>query len=130
MFYHLRSSRPKVFYKKCVLRNFAKITENTCARASLVIKLQASDLQQTLAQVFSCELCEISKNTFSYRTPPGDCFCHFLSHIFKVGIKYLWCYRYYYRLVLVWHKITSTWGKIISNIYDENILHHRNLRVS
>ena len=25
---------------------------------------------ETLAQVFSCELCEISKNTFSYRTPP------------------------------------------------------------
>ena len=25
---------------------------------------------QTLAQVFSCEFCEISKNTFSYRTRP------------------------------------------------------------
>ena len=31
----------------------------------------------TLAQVFSCEFCEISKNTFSYRTPLDDCFlCH------------------------------------------------------
>ena len=38
--------------------------ENTCARVSFLIKLQ------TLAQVFSCEFCEISKNTFSYRTPP------------------------------------------------------------
>ena len=26
-------------------------------------------------QVFSCEFCEISKNTFFYRTPLGDCFC-------------------------------------------------------
>ena len=26
--------------------------------------------KETLAQVFSCEFCEISKNTFSYRTPP------------------------------------------------------------
>ena len=26
--------------------------------------------KETLAQVFSCEICEISKNTFSYRTPP------------------------------------------------------------
>ena len=26
--------------------------------------------KQTLAQVFSYEFCEISKNTFSYRTPP------------------------------------------------------------
>ena len=29
--------------------------------------------KETLAQVFSCEFCEISKNTF-YRTPLGDCF--------------------------------------------------------
>ena len=26
--------------------------------------------KDTLAQVFSCEFCEISKNTFSYRTTP------------------------------------------------------------
>ena len=25
--------------------------------------------KETLAQVFSCEFCEISKNSFSYRTP-------------------------------------------------------------
>ena len=25
--------------------------------------------KETLAQVFSCEFCEICKNTFSYRTP-------------------------------------------------------------
>ena len=26
--------------------------------------------KETLAQVFFCEFCKISKNTFSYRTPP------------------------------------------------------------
>ena len=26
--------------------------------------------KETLTQVFSCEFCEISKNTSSYRTPP------------------------------------------------------------
>ena len=26
--------------------------------------------KETLAQVFSCECCKISKNTFSYRAPP------------------------------------------------------------
>ena len=26
--------------------------------------------KETLAQVFSCEFCEISKDIFSYRTPP------------------------------------------------------------
>ena len=36
--------------------------ENTRARVSF--------LKDTLAQVFSCEFCKISKNTFSYRTRP------------------------------------------------------------
>ena len=52
--------------------------ENTCARASFLMKLQASACnfikKETLAQVFSCEFCEISKNTFSYRTPPRAAF--------------------------------------------------------
>ena len=26
--------------------------------------------KETLKQVFSCEFCKISKNTFSYKTPP------------------------------------------------------------
>ena len=49
-----RSSRPEVFCKKGVGRpeacNFIK--------------------KEGLAQVFSCKFCEISKNTFFYRTPP------------------------------------------------------------
>ena len=28
------------------------------------------NLKKSLAQVFSCEFCEIFKNKFSYRTPP------------------------------------------------------------
>ena len=36
-----RSSRPKVFCKKVILRNFAKFTENTYARVSFLMKLQA-----------------------------------------------------------------------------------------
>ena len=39
-----------------------------------LIKLQAEAgnfiKKETLAQVFSCEFCEISKSAFSYRTPP------------------------------------------------------------
>ena len=42
--------------------------ENTCAKASFLIKLQAEDCnfirKETLAQVFSCEFYKISKNTF------------------------------------------------------------------
>ena len=41
----IRSSRPKVFCEKGVLRNFANSEENTGARVSLLINLQASGLQ-------------------------------------------------------------------------------------
>ena len=69
-----RSSRPEVFCKKGFLRNFSNSQENTCVRVSFLLKLQAEACnfakKETLAQVFSREFCEISKNTFSYKTPP------------------------------------------------------------
>ena len=47
--------------------------ENTCARASFLIKLQMSPItlleKETLAKAFSCEISQIFKNTFSYRAP-------------------------------------------------------------
>ena len=70
-----------MFCKKGVLRNSQNLQEKTCARVSFLIKLQTEACnfinKETLAQVFSCEFCEISKNTFFYRGPPGDCFCNF-----------------------------------------------------
>ena len=44
--------------------------ENTCARVSFLIKLLSLLKKETLAQMLSCEVCKIFKNTFSYRTPP------------------------------------------------------------
>ena len=46
--------------------------EYTCARVSFLIKGQASGFikKEILAEVFSCEFCEIFKNSYSYRTPP------------------------------------------------------------
>ena len=59
-----RSSLPEVFCKRCVLRNFAIFTgKHLCQSLCNFVK------QETLAQVFSCEFCEISKNTFFHRTP-------------------------------------------------------------
>ena len=59
--------------KKVFLEISQNSQENTCARVSFLIKLQVSACnfikKETLAQVFSCEFCEISKNIFSYRTP-------------------------------------------------------------
>ena len=67
--------------KKVFLEILQNSPENTCARVSFLIKLQARGprpeacnfiKKETLAQVFSCELCEISKNTFSYGKSPVD----------------------------------------------------------
>ena len=55
----------EVFCKKGVLRNFAKLTGKHLCQ-SLFFK------KETLAQVFSFEFCEISKNTYFYRTPLVD----------------------------------------------------------
>ena len=56
--------------KKVLLEISQNSQENPCARVSFLIKLQAWGLKETLALVFSCEFCEISKNTFFYKTPP------------------------------------------------------------
>ena len=47
--------------------------ENTCVTVYYLIKLQVLGCnfikKEALAQLFSCEFCEISKNIFSFRTP-------------------------------------------------------------
>ena len=53
-----------VLSEKVFLEISQNLQENTCARASFLIKLQASLKKETLALVLSCEFCEISKNTF------------------------------------------------------------------
>ena len=64
----VRSNPQKCSVRKGALRNFAKFAGNTCVRVSFLIKFQALVgnfiKRETLAQVFSCEFCEISKNTF------------------------------------------------------------------
>ena len=49
---------PEVFYKKGVLVNFAKFTGKHLRQSLFLIK------EETLAQAFSCEFCEIYKNSF------------------------------------------------------------------
>ena len=80
-----------MFCKKAVLRNFANSQGNTCARVSILIKWQACNFIkiETLAQVFSCEFCEISKNTFSYRTPPVAASATFLKSTCLISISLL-----------------------------------------
>ena len=67
-----RSCRSEAFWEKGVLRNFAKFAVKHLCQSLFFNKVPAWNFikKETLAQVFSCEFCKISKNTFSYRTPP------------------------------------------------------------
>ena len=62
---------PMCSVKKTFLEISQNSQENTCARVSFSIKLQAFNFikKETLAQVFSCEFFDISKNTFFDRAP-------------------------------------------------------------
>ena len=75
--------------------------ENTCTRVSFLIMLQAEVetcnliKKETLAQVVSCELCKVFKNTFSYRTPSLTASAHTKCIAFpkSVHIRYSVCRR-------------------------------------
>ena len=60
--------------KKVLLEISQNSQENISARVTFLINLQAKACnfikKETLAQVFSCEFCKFSKNTFSYGAHP------------------------------------------------------------
>ena len=56
-----------------------------CSVKKMLIEI--SQNSQTLVQVFSCEFCKASNNTFFHRTPPGDWFCRCTS---KLDLKFHW----------------------------------------
>ena len=65
-----------MFCEKDVLRNFTKFSGNHLCQSLFFNKVaglrpKACNFvkKETLAQVFPCEFCEISKNTFLHRTP-------------------------------------------------------------
>ena len=64
---NFRSSIPEAFCKKGVLRNFTKSTGKHLWQSLFFNKVAGHTTlfkKKTLAQLFSCEFCEISKNTF------------------------------------------------------------------
>ena len=64
-----RSSHRRCFFKKGVLRNFAKFTGKHLCQSLFFIKKKINFIKkETLAQVLSCKFCKISKNTFSENT--------------------------------------------------------------
>ena len=69
---HQKQSFRDILSKRC-FQKFNKIHRKTSGRLSFLIQLQGSTCscinKETLAQAFSCEFCEISKNTFLHRAP-------------------------------------------------------------
>ena len=65
---NIRSCHQMCSVKKCVLRNFIKFTGKHLFQSIFFIRVAdlraATLLKKRLTQVFSCGLCEISKNTF------------------------------------------------------------------
>ena len=63
----IRSGHRRCSLRKGVLRSFAKFTGKHLCQRLFLIKFQACNFikKESLAQVFSYEFCEISKNTFT-----------------------------------------------------------------
>ena len=84
-----------MFFKIIVLKNFVNFTgEHLCWRL-LLIKLLAwgpvISLKETSTQVISCEICEVFKNTFFYRTPPVIAFVDSMQQYKQVCTLSLVC---------------------------------------
>ena len=99
--------------KKMFLEISQNSQENICAWVSFSIKLQAPARNfiksETLAQVFSCEFCNISKNAFSCRTPPvaASVHLHFRTLSFRTLSYTCHCVKWFREM---------SWPKTISRL--------------
>ena len=96
--------------------------ENTCARVSCnFIK------KETLAQVFSCDIYEISKNTFFLRNTSGGCFCSVYGSflfplccylaVIRLQINLIYIYQFFLKDTLkIFHDLKMQARKLWSNI--------------
>ena len=104
--------------KKVFLEISQNSQENTCARVSFLIKLKTSACnfikKETLAQVFSCEFCEISNNTL------------FTEHLWTTASAFRKRYSYFTQLKLESaNSATITYGlKKYENISNRKKLYN------
>ena len=94
---------PEMFCEKDILRSLAKFTGKQLCQGLFFNKVagQACNFikKENPAEMLSCEFCEISKNTFSYRTPTvaaSGIACNASSSI--ISELYLLCCFVLYRL--------------------------------
>ena len=126
---NVRSSHWRCSVIQGVLRNFAKFTGKRLRQSLIFNKVAGWCLElikeETLAQVFSCEFCKISKNTLYYRTPPDNCFCN----VYEVQRKdvdtkiVLHCSNNNFRLVLL---IPNAWKVSTFGVFRVGIFPHSN----
>ena len=90
-----RSSRPEVFCKKGVLRNFSKFSGKHLCQ-SLFIK------KETLAQLFSCEFCEMNFAKFPRKpflqNTSDVCFCKYKKDLVEIAAP---------AHIKIWQNLTS-----------------------
>ena len=74
---YVQKSHLELLCRKGVLTNFTKFTEKHLCQSLVFNKVAGLRpkackfiKKESLTQVFSCEFCENSKNTFFYRIPP------------------------------------------------------------
>ena len=88
--------------KKVFLEILQNSQENTCARVSFLICNFIK--KETLAQVFSCEFCEISKNTFYTEHLRATAFGESNNNLFS-------------ELLLHFHGESTVYAKLILHFY-------------
>ena len=74
--------------KESFLRAAIRKNETKLRKTEKTWKKEKSPIKETLAQVFPCEFCEISKNTFFDRTLPDGCFWVVTVMMRKKGDQY------------------------------------------
>ena len=128
--------KPEVVFRWCFAKKlFLEISqnsqENTCDRGSFLIKLQAGGFKkETLAQVFSCEFCEISKNTIFYRRPPVVVSGKPLGSVYNSGSNRFVCAYFYFLWAYLcalnmdsfrgFNAINSIQNRVPSNVFESS----------
>ena len=108
MFNFKQKQSLKVFYKKRgVLKNFTKLTGNTSARVSYLIKLQFG------LQLYIKRLCHRCIPVTFHRTPMSDCFCAsvltitFIQHTFWCFLEECFIFPFNFFQVFMWKNNTK-----------------------
>ena len=108
-----------MFYKKDVLTNFAKFTGNTCARVSILIKLQASGSASTkMFLIWTKNICKFFRRFVCWKTRRKQVAIHKKSNYILQVFVLLFSFRPSFRKIRLISKfMTSNSGKQITAIH-------------